>query len=128
MPQLQNFKSDLNHLISTIDFEERKNENKFQQTLQQDVSKMNKSKNLFINADKTSNIYEVDFKTYDKLMIENITSNYKKKDKTIIDDINNEAMNLTAELKIADRLEIPPKKDAYIKLKDHKNDFPNKIK
>ena len=61
-------------------------------------------------------------------MIENITSNYKKKDKTIIDDINNEAMNLTAELKIADRVEIPPKKDAYITLKDHKNDFPNKIK
>ena len=128
IPQLQHFENDLNHLISTIDFDEKKNKNKFQQTLQQDVSKINKSKNLFINADKTSNIYEVDFKTYDKLMIDNISSNYKKVDKTIVDDINKEALDLTAELKIADRVEIPPKKDAYITLKDHKDDFPNKIK
>ena len=100
----------------------------FQNQLSKDVRRINKSKNLFIQADKTSNVYEVDKITYKKLLNDNITSNYKKVDESVINDINKEAKSLTDDLKISDRVEIPPVKNAYITIKDHKPDFPTNIK
>ena len=81
-----------------------------------------------MQADKTSNVYEIDKQTYNKLMLDNLTANYKKADQTTLDDINKKASYLTQQLKISDRVEIPPIKQAYITVKDHKPDFPNNLK
>ena len=126
VPQLEAFEADMNHLISNLEFKDHKS--KFQNELSKDINKINKSNNLFIKADKTSNVYEVDTTTYKKLLHDNVTANYKKTVKETQTKINKDAKLLTEQLNISDRVEIPPCKEAYITLKDHKPSFPANVK
>ena len=64
----------------------------------------------------------------EELMKDNLTSAYKKVANSIQDGINKKAQSLTQQLNISDRVEIPPTKQAYITLKDHKPEFPNNLK
>ena len=83
---------------------------------------------MFVFADKTSNIYEIDPTTYKTLLKNNINPSYKKTHPETVNNINREAKHLTEQLKISDRIEIMPEKEAYITLKDHKPNFPDNIK
>ena len=49
--------------------------NNFQKNLQKDIQ--------FVAADKTTNIYKMDVDNYRKLLRDNITSTYKKADKSL---------------------------------------------
>ena len=49
---------------------------------------MNSSKNVYVFADKTKNIYEVSLTEYNKLLTENIKKSYKLAHDRITDDIN----------------------------------------
>ena len=89
---------------------------------------INNSPNLFVSADKTSNIYEVDPTTYKQLIANSVYPTYKKTDSETARNINLKAKELTEALKISDRVEMMPKKEAYITLKDHKPNFPESIK
>ena len=60
----------------------------FQKRLSKDIKKINSSPNLFVKADKTNNIYEVDKKTYQKLLKDNVTSTYKIAEQDIENKIN----------------------------------------
>ena len=66
---------------------------------------MKSSNNLFVFADKTRNIYELDKPSYQKLYTENITKTYKKSDITQYNNINTEAKIIAENLGIDDRLE-----------------------
>ena len=116
----------MNHLISNLEFIDK--QSPFQLKLSRDTKKLKCSNNLFVQADKTSNVYEIDKQTYTKLMLDNLTANYKKADQTTLDEINKKASYLTQQLKKSDRVEIPPIKQAFITVKDHKPDFPNNLK
>ena len=48
------------------------------------------SDKLFIFSDKSLNIYKIDKNTYNKLLKENITSDYKKSDPRIIEKLTEE--------------------------------------
>ena len=87
------------------------------------MKEVNKSDNLIIAADKTSNMYEVPPGNYKKLLRDNITQQYKKVDRKVLDDINKEAKMITKKLEISDRVEKMPEKEAFITLKDHKQNF-----
>ena len=126
IPELQPFENDLNHLIANIEYTD--NKSSFQKKLSKDIRKINNSPNVFVKADKTNNLYEVDTTTYNKLMKDNVTALYKKSDSTTEHQINTEAKHITEQLKIADRVEVIAHKQAYITLKDHKPQFPNNIK
>ena len=76
VPELIPFENDLSDLVGNLEFHEKTGQ--FQNKLKSDVKKINKSKTLFIQADKTHNMYQIDKKSYKKLMHENITSDYKK--------------------------------------------------
>ena len=76
-----------------------------------------------IFADKTRNLYRMDRSTYDKLHTENVTKSYKKAEPNIYNNINLEAKKIAIDLKIADKVECLAKKEAFITLKDHKDDF-----
>ena len=52
------FENDIIELIKSVTF--RKLLHKFQNTLQNDINSIKKSKNMLIFADKTRNIYEAD--------------------------------------------------------------------
>ena len=123
---LINFENDLSNLVASLEY--TSNPTTFQKQLKKDVNHINNSKNIFVQADKTSNIYEVEPEMYKKLMRDNITANYSKADENFERDINVEAKKLTEKLSISNRVEKIAHKNAYITVKDHKPDFPNTIK
>ena len=94
--QLNSFENDMNHLISNLEFIDK--QSPFQLKLSRDTKKLKCSNNLFVQADKTSNVYEIDKQTYNKLMLDNLTANYKKADQTTLDEINKKASYLTDSL------------------------------
>ena len=124
--ELTEFESDLGSLISNLEYSDQKSP--FQKQLSKDVNRINKSPNLFITADKTSNVYEIDPDTYLTLVQNNVNKCYKKANTDTVHDINTEAKILTSKLKIADRVEVLAPKDAYVTIKDHKENFPEEIK
>lgn len=126
IPELVPFENDLTNMIANLEFKNTKNE--FQKQLVNDTRKIKKSKNIFVNADKTHNIYEMNKNKYDTLMNKNVTSIYKKAKNNTLQDINKEAKNITDKLNISDRVEQIALKEAYITVKDHKPQFPNDIK
>ena len=79
-------------------------------------------------ADKTTNVYKLDVDQYQKLLTDNITANYKKSNSSMKTEIDIEAKNIASKLSIEDRVESYAKRNAYITLKDHKDNFPNNPK
>ena len=64
---------------------------------------------------------------YQKLLNENITSSYKKGDNDVR-SVNKEALPIAKKLGLDTKMEQFMEKDAYITLKDHKENFPNNTK
>ena len=56
-----------------------------------DIVSYKMSKDIYIFADKTNNLYKTDVKNYNKLLINNISKTYKKSDSAIFNKINREA-------------------------------------
>ena len=80
---------------------------------------ISKCKNLIVPLDKTSNFYEISVSDYKKLLNDNITKDYEKcTDKTL-----KEAKNLISNLKIHDKILKMPLKNAYMTVKDYKENF-----
>ena len=101
--------------------------NSFQGKLKNDIERIKKSHKIFIFADKSRNIYDVEQEEYKKLLKENITKNYKKSNLKKLHNINKSAKKITEKLPISDRIEKMRETEAYITIKDHKESFPNKI-
>ena len=60
---------------------------------------------------------------YNKLLKENITKTYKKADCNVQATINGEAKQIAEKLKLDDKIECLAERNAFISLKDHKEDF-----
>ena len=117
------FETDLLNMIKHIQF--KNTHDNFQDQLRKDINKFNNSTKAFIPADKTTNYYELDKDQHDKLLKNSITTTYKKANDNNIHDINNEARNIATELNIQDRAERMAERQAFITLKDHKDNFEN---
>ena len=90
----------------------KKVNNAFQGKLNRDIKKINASNKVFTFADKSRNLYQLEKHNYEKLLTENITSNYKLAPENSANAI-------------ADHLETMNKRNAFITLKDHKENFQN---
>ena len=88
-----------------------------------DVKEINSSNDLLVSADKTTNVYKMSKDTYRKMLTENITKTYKKADNKIIKDINKEAKKIAVNLKLEEKMESYADRNAFITLKDHKENF-----
>ena len=119
--ELAQFEKDLWTLIDSVEVTD--NKTKFQKTLQKDVKEIVKSKKLIVPADKTRNLYEVEYEKYETLLRNNITANYKKAEPNMSENINTEAKTIAIGLKIEDRVEVMAQSNAFITLKDHKPNF-----
>ena len=64
---------------------------------------------------------------YKRLLKENITKTYKKSDRRKVNNVNSHAKRITEKLPISDRVEKLQEAEAYITVKDHKENFANKI-
>ena len=68
--------------------------NNFQRQTKANIVSIKKSKNIYIFADKTNTLYETGIKSYNKLLINDISETYKTSDSTILNTINTEAKNI----------------------------------
>ena len=81
-----------------------------------------------MNADKTSNKYEIAASDYQRLMHENLSRDYRLDDGNKLLDINNDTRKFARSLDIGDRMESHSQANAFLTIKDHKEDFPNTVK
>ena len=121
--EMKPFEDDLLAMIENVQFKEVTGS--FQKTLKEDIKKIKDSKKMIIAADKTRNLYEMEKDQYEKLLRENITKNYKIAKKDAYNKINDEAKEIASDLNIEDRMETIAKKQAFVTLKDHKDNFQN---
>ena len=118
---LMKFENDFQKMISNLHF--RRVKNNFQNRLKNDTRSIQSSKKVFVFADKTRNIYEMEKAHYEKLLTDNITKTYKQSNNNVYNSINLEAKHIAKKLEIADRVECMARKPAYITIKDHKENF-----
>ena len=115
------FENDMYEMIRNIKFREGLNTS--QQVLKGDVKNIQSSPNMFVSADKTSNMYEMPRDQYAKLLHDNITKSYQKSDPTIKQNIDREARTLAEPLNLDKKMECYANRPAFITLKDHKKNF-----
>ena len=122
--ELDNFEKDLLDTVKNIKF--RKITDTFQAQLKNDVKKIKESPNILTFADKSSNIYDLKPEDYEKFLQENITKQYKKASTKNVHEINCEAKIIAEKLQLDDRIECLAKSQAFITMKDHKENFRTK--
>ena len=105
---LLGFESDLYEMARSVKF--KRVNNPFQRQLASDAKMINTSASLFVPADKTTNLYKVDSRTYDKLLQDNITASYEKTDPNTAKKINIEAKAIAKKLKLEYRIHLQRKK------------------
>ena len=96
-----------NDLLELITFKVKKK--KFLDQLYKDMTSIKKSKNVFIFADKTWNIYETDKNTYSKLLTDSISKTHKKTEHNIYNKINKEAKGIANNYGVLERVDCLPK-------------------
>ena len=93
-----------------------------------DIKKVNSSKNVFVFAYKTTDVYQTVLESYKELLTENITKTYKIRNSNKTDDINWELRDITNNLSIWNRVDVIAKRDAFITtIKDHKEKFSSNV-
>ena len=118
---MNQFEVDLWSMVETVKFCRVNDE--LQNKLKDNLSRIRASKDVLVSADKTRNVYEVRLAQYEKLLNDNVTKHYKHASRHACEAINKEAKEIPEDLHIAERAEILAQKDAYVKLKDHKENF-----
>ena len=120
---LKPFEEDLISLIRNISFKSISDE--FLNQLDVDKDEIKSSEKVLVFADKTTNIYPVSKNDYRKLLRESVTKDYKKTKSPMYDEINEAAVDIAYRLNLEDKIECFAKKDSFITLKDHKDNFLN---
>ena len=124
VPELSDFESELTLMVN-IKF--RNVNNDFHKKLKNDINEIKTCNKILVSADKSRNLYKVEKDQYQKLFKENITKTYKKSTNKKIEKINYTAKQITEKLSTANRVPMLEETEAYITIKDHKSEFPNKI-
>ena len=120
---LKPFEDELYQMIHDVKFTRHCND--FQQKLLADSRTIRSSQKMFVPADKSTNLYEMDKQNYEKLLQSSVTKSYKKCRTNVKESIDSEARDIAASLDISDRVEQMSENDAFITLKDHKDNFLN---
>ena len=76
-------------------------------------------------ADKISNIHQLTKEQYDQLIMNSITSNYKKANNSIKNQINMAVKNFVRDKEIMKRMETNEDNNRFITTKVHKENFDN---
>ena len=74
--ELQHFEKELINIINNVKF--TNNESSFQKKLLADITEIKNSRNIYVFADKTNNVYKMPTSEHNKLLKENVTKTYKK--------------------------------------------------
>ena len=123
--EMAQFENDLLLLINNVEF--NKIHNNFQERLRENIKQIKASNKRIVSANKSRNIYKIEKDEYKKLLRDNITKAYKKSNGKKLRDINFAAKKLVEKFSIVDQVKVMQETEAYITIKDHKDEFPNKI-
>ena len=123
--ELTNFENDIQVMIKNISY--KRWNNPVQAQLKKYKDNINSSNKILVPADKWCNMYKLGKDVYDKLLTENITKINKKWSRTKVNKINYNAKRIAEDVSLEDCVEKIYENEAYITIKDHKKDFPNKI-
>ena len=118
--ELEELQDKLADMVVNLKFKEAPIRNKLQDKLRKEIKEINKDKKVFVKADKTSNYYKVEVDSYENLLHDNITKDYRKTDEAKVDAIKDEATKIATRLELEDRIFKTSKREATITLKDHK--------
>ncbi|MEL7309459.1 MAG: hypothetical protein AAGK05_17460, partial [Pseudomonadota bacterium] len=120
---LTEFEKELFDLVNKVKF--RNVECKFQKEMQSDLQRIKKSGDVFVAADKTSNIYKVKVDDYKRMLHGAVTKSYKKANDAIPEKVTKEGKSIATEFKVLDKMNLNCKNECFITLKDHKDNFIN---
>ena len=118
---MQCFEKDLLNIIKSLKF--RNVQDNFQSMIKHDILKIKSSSNMYVFADKTTNLHKIAPNDYKRLLHENIIKTYKKSTKRLENAINMQAKHIAEKIKLDDRIESLAPAPAIITLKDHKENF-----
>jgi hypothetical protein len=124
--ELKEFQTGLCDLAKQLKF--RKTTNNFQRKLKDDLRKLSNDDKVIVAADKTRNFYKMEKDNYNELLERNITKDNKKVEEGIVRNITKEDKKVAMDLEIDDRLYCTSKRDCFVTLKDHKQNFMNSPK
>ena len=119
------FEEGMLKMIEELEFKGVNDE--FQKSLKTDIDRTTRSKAVLVPADKSRNLYEMEKDQYEMLLHKNVTNTYRHAPAETCDDINEEAQKIATSLEVADRLDVLAHRDAFLTLKDHKENFPNSL-
>ena len=74
--ELEHIEKDLINIINNVKL--TNNMNSFQKKLRADRTEIKNSRNIYVFADKTNNVYKIPTSEHNKLLKENVTKTYKK--------------------------------------------------
>lgn len=121
--QLATFEHRLQELIANIKF--RQVRCSFQTRLSEDINMINASEKLIVPADKTTNFYRLKSDQYKELLHRAVTKDYKETSEETTLSITRKDKSTANKLGLDDRIARTAEKEAFITLKDHKNNFHN---
>ena len=121
VPELKPFKEGLAKLVKNVKFKERSNT--FMSKLNMEIKKISSKKELIVPAGKTFNNYLLPTKTYTDLIEKEIQKNYKKEKVKNVQKVEKEHLETAIGLELEDRIFSTTERNAFITLKDHKEDF-----
>ena len=125
-PQMKAFEEDLLKLTSNISF--TKVNDPFLSKIGDDMKEIQKSNSVYVFADKSTKVYATTVDNYNKLLHENVTKTCKMAEENVTDNINEELQSISNTLGISNRIDITAQRNAYLTLKDHKENFQSNAK
>ena len=125
IPELNEFESKMASLIQNIEFKADFKPTEFQKNLSGHTDAISKDNKLYVPADKTTNFYKLAKEDYKGMLKKSIEKEYKKTPAAAESEINKKAKSIAENLLIENRVEKLARKNAFITLKDHKDNFLN---
>ena len=101
--ELDIFEKDLFELVKTVKFGNRND--KLQNEMKDDINEIKSSSNVFMPADKTTNMLELTPKEYKKLLRDDVTKTYRKAPPRLEKAINLQAKEIAKNINLDDRIE-----------------------
>ena len=121
--ELENFEKEFFEMIKNAEF--RNVNSEFMDKLKDDLENHKESGKIAIQADKSRNYYSINKDNYDQLLTNEVTKQYKKTDISNVKNADINSAKIATELKLADRIQKHTESEAYITIKDHKENFMN---
>ena len=123
VPELKEMEESMLELIQSIENKQNYTTPNFQKHMAKDIQKIKQTNDLLVKADKTNNYYKLNKDDHNKLIQENIQKEYKKATKAQEENITAQDKKVASKLELADRIHISAKTEAFVTLKDHKENF-----